>query len=78
MNNNIKLALKYILMLVLIFVAIKFFIFIFPVLLLFMIGYLIYDSYKKKKGNNNNTSKKNKQVKDNIQEAEVIRERKDN
>lgn len=78
MNNNMKLALKYILMLVLIFVALRFFIVIFPFLLLFMIGYIVYDQVKRNINTGTDKKSNKKQVKDNIQEAEVIRERKDN
>ena len=43
-----------------------------------MIGYLVYDKVKRNRNTGTNKKSNKKQVKDNIQEAEVIRERKDN
>ena len=56
--------------LLLIIVAIKFFIKLLPLIILVLLGLLIYDSYKKQK-KNPVVKKKNKDVK----EAEIIKEK---
>ena len=55
---------------VLIVLAVRFFIAILPIIILGLIGLLIYDSYKKRSGNSA-TNKKTKK----IREAEIIKEK---
>ena len=69
-REDIKLFLEIAIGILLIILAIKFFIAILPLIILVLIGLLIYDSYKKKNGNPV-VKKKNKD----IREAEIIKEK---
>ena len=69
-REDIKLFLELAVGILLIVLAIKFFIALLPVIIIVLIGLLIYDSYKKKQINPI-TKKKNNEVK----EAEIIREK---
>ena len=67
-REDIKLYLVIAIGILLIIVAIKFFIALLPVIIVALICLLIYDSYKKQKGN---SVTKKKEVK----EAEIIKEK---
>ena len=69
-REDIKLYLTLAIGLLLIIIAIKFFIAILPLIIIALIGWLVYDSYKKQKGNPV-AKKKSKDVK----EAEIIKEK---
>ncbi len=69
-REDIKLYLALAIGILLIIIAVKFFIALLPIIILMLIGLLIYDSYKKQKGNPV-AKKKNKDVK----EAEIIKEK---
>ena len=69
-REDIKLFLELAIGILLIVLAVKFFIALLPVIIIVLIGLLIYDSYKKKQGNPI-TKKKNNDVK----EAEIIKEK---
>jgi hypothetical protein len=69
-REDIKLYLELAIGLLLIIIAIKFFIKLLPLIIVLLIGLLIYDSYKKQK-KNPVTKSKNKDVK----EAEIIKEK---
>ena len=68
-REDIKLFLALAIGILLIIIAIKFFIAILPVIIVALICLLVYDSYKKSK----NTKKKDNKVR----EAEIIKEIKD-
>ena len=69
-KDDMKLFLKLAIGILLIIVAIKFFVAILPIIIILLIGLLIYDSYRKRKGyqvvNKKNTT---------IKEAEIIKEK---
>ena len=69
-REDIKLYLEIAIGILLIIIAIKFFIKLLPLIIVVLIGLLVYDSYKKKKGNPV-TKKKDKEVK----EAEIVKEK---
>ncbi len=69
-REDIKLYLELAIGVLLIILAVKFFIAILPVIIIVLIGLLIYDSYKKRSGNSL-TKKKDKGIK----EAEIIKEK---
>ena len=69
-REDIKLFLELAIGILLIIVAVKFFIAILPVIIIVLIGLLIYDSYKRR-NINPVTKKKEKEVK----EAEIIKEK---
>jgi uncharacterized membrane-anchored protein YitT (DUF2179 family) len=69
-REDIKLYLALAIGILLIIIAVKFFIALLPIIILMLIGLLIYDSYKKQKGN---TVVKNK--KQDVKEAEIIKEK---
>lgn len=68
-RENIKLYLVLAIGIMLLVIAIKFFIAILPVIIILLFGYLIYDSYKKAKEKNQKDNK--------VREAEIIKEIKD-
>ena len=70
-REDITYLLKVAIFIALFVVAIRFFIYLLPVIILALIGMLIYDSYKKSGGFK-------KEKKNNIVEAEIIREKKNN
>ena len=70
-REDIIYLLKVAIFIALFVVAIRFFIYLLPVIILALIGMLIYDSYKKSGGFK-------KEKKNNIVEAEIIREKKNN
>ena len=70
-REDIKLLLEVAIGILLIILAIRFFIKILPLVIIALIGLLIYDSYKRRKSNLPSTKKKEK----NIKEAEIIREK---
>ena len=72
-KDDIKLCLYLAIGILLIIVAVKFFIKILPLIIIALIGLLIYDSYQRRKSNLPSTKKKDK--KDKIKEAEIIREK---
>ena len=67
-RDDIKLYLTIAIGILLIIIAIKFFIAVLPVIIIALIGLLIYDSYNKRKGN---PITKKKEVK----EAKIIKEK---
>lgn len=69
-REDIKLFLELAIGILLIILAVKFFIAILPVIIIVLIGLLIYDSYKRNKSNVS-TKKKEKSIK----EAEIIKEK---
>ena len=69
-RDDIKLLLELIIGILLIIVAVKFFIKILPIIIIVLIGLLIYDSYKRQKKN----PVTRKKEKDTI-EAEIIKEK---
>ena len=69
-RDDIKLLLALAIGILLIILAIKFFIAILPVIILALIGLLVYDSWKKKQGNSVTKTKKN-----DVKEAEIIKEK---
>ena len=69
-REDIKLYLVLAIGIMLIILAIRFFIAILPVIIIGLIGLLIYDSYKKQKGN-----KVAKKKDSNVKEAEIIKEK---
>lgn len=69
-REDIKLFLEIAIGILLIVIAIKFFIAILPVIIIVLIGLLIYDSYKRR--NNNPVAKKNEQE---VKEAEIVKEK---
>ena len=69
-REDIKLCLELAIGVLLIIVAVKFFIKILPVIIVALIVLLIYDSYKRSKSNIPTVKKK-----DNIKEAEIIEEK---
>jgi len=68
-KEDIKLYLELAIGILLIILAVRFFIAVLPIIIVILIGLLIYDSYKRKKGNS--VVKKNKDIK----EAEIIKEK---
>ena len=76
-RSDIEYLLKIVIFIALAVVAIKFFIYIFPLIIIALILTLLYDSYKKKKKNNNTTTSEKKKInKNKIIDAEIIKERK--
>ena len=75
-RDDIKTLLTIVLSIALIVVAVRFFFYMLPVIVLLLVGLLLYDSYKNKTfiWKDKGTDKKSK--KDNIKEAEVISEKK--
>ena len=69
-REDIKYYLTIAVGILLIIIAIKFFIKLLPIIIIALIGLLIYDSYKKQKGNPV-ANKKEKEVK----EAKIIKEK---
>ena len=69
-REDIKLYLEIAIGILLIIIAIKFFVAILPVIIVLLIGLLIYDSYKRTK-NKPEEKKKEKTVK----EAEIVKEK---
>jgi len=69
-REDIKLFLTLAVGILLIIIAVKFFIAVLPVIIVALIALLIYDSYKRQKGNTV-TKKKSNEVK----EAEIIKEK---
>ena len=69
-REDIKNLLVIAIGILLIILAIKFFIAILPIIIIALIGLLIYDSYKKQKGNAVTKKKENK-----VKEAEIIKEK---
>ena len=69
-RDDIKLLLVIAIGILLIIMAVKFFIAILPVIVIALIGLLIYDSYKKQKKNPVTKKKDN-----DIKEAEIIKEK---
>lgn len=69
-RDDIKLFLVLAIGILLIIVAIRFFIAILPVIILVLVGLLIYDSYKRR-NSNPVVKKKNNEIK----EAEIIKEK---
>ena len=69
-REDIKLCLELAIGLLLIIVAVKFFIKLLPLIIVVLIGLLVYDSYKKLQ-KNPLAKKKNKDIK----EAEIIKEK---
>ena len=70
-REDIKLFLVLAVGILLIILAIRFFIAILPLIIILLIGLLIYDSYKKEKSKNPVVKKKRKDIK----EAEIIKEK---
>ena len=70
-REDIKTLLVLAIGLLLIIVAVKFFIKLLPVIIVLLFGLLIYDSYKRMEKKPTN-KKKNK---DNIKEAEIVKEK---
>ena len=70
-REDIKLFLVLAVGILLIILAIRFFIAILPLIIILLIGLLIYDSYKKEKSKNPVAKKKRKDIK----EAEIIKEK---
>lgn len=69
-REDIKLLLELAIGILLIILAVKFFIAVLPIIILALIGLLVYDSWKKKQGNSVVKKKDN-----NIKEAEIIKEK---
>lgn len=69
-REDIKLCLELAIGILLIILAVKFFIKILPVIIVALVVLLIYDSYKRSKSNIPTVKKK-----DNIKEAEIIEEK---
>lgn len=69
-REDIKLCLELAIGILLIILAVKFFIKILPVIIVALVVLLIYDSYKRSKSNMPTVKKK-----DNIKEAEIIEEK---
>lgn len=69
-REDIKLFLELAIGILLIILAIKFFIAILPIIIIVLIVLLVYDSYKRQKGNSL-TKKKD----DGVKEAKIIKEK---
>ena len=69
-REDIKLLLELAIGIALIFIAIKFFIALLPVIIVALLCLLIYDSYKKQKGSNIVKKKEKK-----VREAEILEEK---
>ena len=69
-REDIKLLLELAIGIALIFIAIKFFIALLPVIIVALLCLLIYDSYKKQKGNAVVQKKEKK-----VREAEILEEK---
>ena len=69
-REDIKLMLELAIGILLIIIAIKFFIAILPVIIISLIALLVYDSYKKQKGNAVTKKKDN-----GVKEAKIIKEK---
>jgi uncharacterized membrane protein len=69
-REDIKLLLELAIGILLIIIAIKFFIAILPVIIIALIALLVYDSYKKQKGQSLTKKKDN-----GVKEAEIIKEK---
>lgn len=65
-----------VLMIVLVVLAVKFFIYLLPLILLLLVAYFIYDAYKKKVANEQPV-KSTKKKTSKVQEAQVVREKND-
>lgn len=72
-REDIKLLLELFIGILLIVIAVKFFIKILPLIIIALIGLLIYDSYQRRKSNLPSTKKDNKKNK--VKDAEVISEK---
>ena len=70
-REDIKTLLVLAIGLLLIIVAVKFFIKLLPVIIVLLFGLLVYDSYKRMEKKPTNKNKK----KDNIKEAEIVKEK---
>ena len=70
-REDIKLCLELAIGILLIIVAVKFFIKMLPVIVVALIALLIYDSYKRSKSTKPVVKKRNKDIK----EAEIIKEK---
>lgn len=71
-REDIKLCLEIAIGILLIILAVKFFIKILPIIIVALIALLIYDSYKRQKGN---PIVKKKNNNSDIKEAEIIKEK---
>lgn len=80
-REELKNIFKLVIGIVLIVLAVKFFIYLLPLILFVILGYFAYDFYKKTKEqteekiNKGKSSKKTTRKKINIQEAEIVREK---
>lgn len=72
-RDDIKFLLKVVISIALIVVAIRFFIYLLPFIIIGLLIMLVYDSYKR----NNGFPWKKKNSNFDIEEAEIIEERKD-
>lgn len=75
-RDDIKTLLTIVLSIALIVIAVRFFFYMLPVIVLLLVGLLLYDSYKNKTFIWKNKDADKKSKKDNIKEAEVISEKK--
>lgn len=75
-RDDIKTLLTIVLSIALIVIAVRFFFYMLPVIVLLLVGLLLYDSYKNKTFIWKNKEAEKKSKKDNIKEAEVISEKK--
>lgn len=75
-RDDIKTLLTIVLSIALIVIAVRFFFYMLPVIVLLLVGLLLYDSYKNKTFIWKNKDAEKKSKKDNIKEAEVISEKK--
>lgn len=71
-REDIKYLLKVVIFIALFVVALRFFIYLLPFIILALIGMLLYDSYKRNNGFSWNKNRKDKSIK----EAEIIKEKK--
>ena len=80
-REELKNIFKLVIGIVLIVLAVKFFIYLLPLILFVILGYFAYDFYKKTKEqteekiSKGKSSKKTTRKKINIQEAEIVREK---
>lgn len=75
MENNLKQVIKILLAIFLIILAIKFFIFILPIIIILLLGYLIYQKFKR--GNNDISKKEKDSNQGKIIEGTIVKEKVD-
>ena len=74
-KSDLKIILGCIICFAIVILAIKFFIFLLPYIIVLIIAYWIMMAFKKNKTTTDKT--KNKKLNDNVIDAEIVREKKD-